>query len=393
MLGRIKIFLGKIIRLAYRLTYRMIPCDKKKVLFISFHGRGYSDNPKAIYEYLRSQNKDLEYIWAIKNYKKKNIEIEGAKVIEYFSIPYFYYLARCKYWVVNCKLPAYVLKKGNQVYLQTWHGTPLKRLAHDIVLDNKDTTFYRSKMSAKEMYETYDIDVAKYNYMISPNPFSTQVFSSAFQINRERLIETGYPRNDVLVNTSKEEIEALKTKMGLPKNKKIILYAPTWRDNSYITQGYTFKLQVDFKKWQDILGNEYVVIFKPHYLIINDFDIKQFSGFVYEASATSDIAQLYLVSDILVTDYSSVFFDYSILNRPMYFYMFDLEEYASELRGFYFDIYETLPGPIVEDEDDLLNNLKNQTFDYGRLESFNKEFNTFHDGTCSKKVCEYLFKE
>jgi CDP-glycerol glycerophosphotransferase len=96
MLGRIKIFLGKIIRLVYRLSYRLIPCDQKTVLFISFHGRGCSDNPKAIFEYLRSQNKDLNYIWAIKHHKQKNIQIEGAKVIEYFSIPYFYYLARAK---------------------------------------------------------------------------------------------------------------------------------------------------------------------------------------------------------------------------------------------------------------------------------------------------------
>ena len=392
MLGRIKLFIGKFVRLAYRLTYRLIPCEKNMVLFISFHGRGYSDNPKAIYEYLRKQNSDLKYIWAIKNHKQKNIQIEGAKVIEYFSIPYFYYLARSKYWVVNCKLPTYILKKENQVYLQTWHGTPLKRLAHDIVLDNKDTTFYRSKMSAEEMYNTYDEDVRKYNYMISPNPYSTKVFKSAFRINEERLIETGYPRNDILVNSTNDQIVRIKEKLGLPKDKKVILYAPTWRDNSYVIEGYTFKLQVDFRKWQEALGEEYVVVFKPHYLIINDFDIKAFEGFVYEASATSDIAELYLISDLLITDYSSVFFDYAILNRPMYFYMFDLDEYASELRGFYFDIYETLPGPIVQNENDLLAQIKNSNFDYDRLKKFNQEFNEFHDGQCAKKVCDILFE-
>ena len=392
MLGRIKLFIGKFVRLAYRLTYRLIPCEKNMVLFISFHGRGYSDNPKAIYEYLRKQNSDLKYIWAIKNHKQKNIQIEGAKVIEYFSIPYFYYLARSKYWVVNCKLPTYILKKENQVYLQTWHGTPLKRLAHDIVLDNKDTTFYRSKMSAEEMYNTYDEDVRKYNYMISPNPYSTKVFKSAFRINEERLIETGYPRNDILVNSTNDQIVRIKEKLGLPKDKKVLLYAPTWRDNSYVIEGYTFKLQVDFRKWQEALGEEYVVVFKPHYLIINDFDIKAFEGFVYEASATSDIAELYLISNLLITDYSSVFFDYAILNRPMYFYMFDLDEYASELRGFYFDIYETLPGPIVQNENDLLAQIKNSNFDYDRLKKFNQEFNEFHDGQCAKKVCDILFE-
>ena len=127
-------------------------------------------------------------------------------------------------------------------------------------------------------------------------------------------------------------------------------------------------------------------------LIINDFDIKQFKGFVYEVAATSDIASLYLVSDILITDYSSVFFDYAILNRPMYFYMFDLEAYASELRGFYFDIYKTLPGPIVETEDDLLDQLVHHDYDFKRLEAFNEDFNKWHDGTCAKKVCDLFLK-
>ncbi len=393
MLGKIKRVIWKTIRILNFVFCRMIPCDKKTVLFLSFHGRGYSDNPKALYEYIHSNYSELKCVWAIRRGQLQNVKIEGAKIIPYFSLSYFFYLARAKYWVINCKLPQYVSKKKKQVYLQTWHGTPLKRLAHDIVLDDKNITFYRSKMSAQQMYKTYDDDVARYNYMISPNPFSTEVFMSAFQINRERLIETGYPRNDVLLQTSPEEVEKLKEQMGLPKDKKVILYAPTWRDNSFVTAGYTFRLEVDFDKWKETLGEEYVVIFKPHYLIISDFDVKKWEGFVYEVDASNDIASLYLVSDILVTDYSSVFFDYAILNRPMYFYMFDLEEYANELRGFYFDIHETLPGPIVQTESDLLEHLSQQTFNYDRLEAFNQKFNQWHDGRSSEKVCNILFGE
>lgn len=394
MIAKIKLILGKLIRFAYRVSYRLIPCDEKTVLFLSFHGRGYSDNPKAIYEYMRSQKEyqGYRFIWAIKHHKKKNLSIEGAKIIEYFSIPYFFYLARSKYWIVNCKLPAYVLKKPSQIYLQTWHGTPLKRLAHDIQLE-EGTTFYRSKMSAEQMYQTYDVDVKKYNYMISPNRFSSEVFQSAFRINRERLIDTGYPRNDILVNTKEEEMISLKKKYHLPLDKKVILYAPTWRDNSFTAKGYTFSLQVDFGKWREQLADEYVVIFKPHYLIISDFDIKDYQGFVYEVDATSDIAELYLVSDVLVTDYSSVFFDYAILNRPIYFYMFDKKEYAQELRGFYFDINETLPGPIVETEEDLLNGLVNKHFDQHKQKEFNQKFNVWHDGRSAQKVCQIVFEQ
>ncbi|NBK96552.1 MAG: CDP-glycerol glycerophosphotransferase family protein [Erysipelotrichia bacterium] len=394
MVNKIKQCLGKIIRYLYKITYRLIPCDDKTMLFISFHGKGFSDNPKAIYLYLKQQQEfsDYKFVWAIKKHKQKQIEIEGAKIIEYFSIPYFFYLARSKYWIVNCKLPAYVLKKKTQIYLQTWHGTPLKRLAHDIEVD-RNTTFYRSKMSAAEMYHTYDVDVAKYNYMISPNPFCTKVFQSAFQINRERLIETGYPRNDILVNTSEKQIEKLKASYGLPRDKKVILYAPTWRDNTYCAKGYTFTLNVDFKKWQERLGDEYVVIFKPHYLIVNDFDMREYAGFVYEISAEKDIAELYLISDILVSDYSSVFFDYAILNRPIYFYMFDMVEYAEQLRGFYFDIHRELPGEVVEEETALLDKIVSKRYDYDKLKKFNERFNQWHDGTCAKKVSAILFNQ
>lgn len=390
----IKNILGKIIRITYRLVYRFIPSDKQTILFISFHGRGYSDNPKALHQYITNHREYQNYrcIFAIKHHRQKNLTIPNAKIIEYFSIPYFFYLARSKYWIANCKLPKYVLKKKDQIYLQTWHGTPLKKLAHDIEVP-EGTTFYRSEMSVEEMRSTYDNDVSKYTYMISPSSFTTEVFQSAFAINKERLIETGYPRNDILSNYHQEEIQKIKADLNLPDDKKIILYAPTWRDNSYNLKGYTFKLEVDFKKWQEALGNEYIVVFKPHYLIINDFDLDGVKDFVYYIDPQADISSLYLIADILVTDYSSVFFDYAILNRPIYFYMYDLDSYRDELRGFYLDIYQDLPGAIIEDENELLTALANNDYDYSRLTAFNQRFNNHEDGNASKRVIDILFKQ
>lgn len=387
---RIKKILGKMIRLIYKLTYRFIPCNPKMILFISFHGRGYSDNPRAIHQYLMQQEKfkDYTFIWCIKH--PKGIEIEHTKIIKYFSIPYFFYLARCKYWIVNCKLPNYVLKKKNQIYLQTWHGTPLKTLAHDIQVP-KGTTFYRSQMSLEQMQNTYDNDVRKYNYMISPSSFTTEVFQSAFQIDRERLIETGYPRNDILTNASDDLIRSIKKKYHLPKDKKIILYAPTWRDNSYTMKGYTFELKVDFKLWKEQLGNDYIVLFKPHYLIITDYDQEAYQDFVYLIDAKDEISNLYLISDILVTDYSSVFFDFAILKRPIYFYMYDLKQYQDVLHGFYLDIYQDLPGNVIQEESELVLQIKNGVYDYKRLEVFNQRFNNHEDGNASKRVVDILF--
>ncbi|MDD8049586.1 MAG: CDP-glycerol glycerophosphotransferase family protein [Thomasclavelia sp.] len=390
----IKKLIGRIIRFVYHIGYRFYRIDNKMIIFISFHGRGYSDNPKAIFEYLKSQEKfkDYTFIWAIKHHKDKNIVIPGAKVIEYFSYNYFKYLAKSKYWVVNCKLPGYIVKKPRQIYLQTWHGTPLKKLAHDIDV-SEDTTFYRSGMNYDEMVKTYDNDVKKYNYMISPSSFTTEVFQTSFNINKDRLIETGYPRNDILSNYSSEDVLKIKQKLSIPLDKKVILYAPTWRDNSFVSKGYTFELKVNFKLWMDKLKDDYIVLFKPHYLIINSFDMKEYEGFVYDIDPTVDISSLYIISDILVTDYSSVFFDYAILNRPIYFYMYDIDDYRDNLRGFYLDIYKDLPGDIVENETELVNKIKDNSYNFDKLKEFNKRFNNHEDGKASKRVVDIVFKE
>ncbi|MFI3171839.1 MAG: CDP-glycerol glycerophosphotransferase family protein [Eubacteriales bacterium] len=391
---KIRRILVKILKAIAPIYSRVIRPDEKTILFISFHGRGYSDNPRALHEYMLESESFQEYkfIWAINGYKKKKIVIPRTKVIGYGGPKYLYYLAKSKYWVCNCKLPGYVVKNKNQVYLQTWHGTPLKRLGFDI-LAGEDTTFYRSEMSFEEMTKTYAQDVAKYNYMIAPNRFCTEVFQSAFQIEKARLIETGYPRNDCLSNWLPEDVDKLKAQYGIPLGKKVILYAPTWRDNSYTKKGYTFELEVDFAKWKEVLGDEYVVIFKPHYLIINKFKMKDYEGFVYGIDANADISNLYIISDILVTDYSSVFFDYAILKRPIYFYMYDLEFYQEELRGFYIDINEDLPGNIFEEENQMLESIKEEHYDYEFLATFNERFNNCEDGKASKRVVDLVFGE
>ena len=393
LLRIVKKWVGRIIRILYRWTYKMVKVDPKLVIFIAFHGRGYSDNPRAIYEAMRQDPRfeGYRFIWFIKKHKQKQITIPGAEVKEYFSFSYFYYMSKAKYWIINCKMPDYIAKKEEQVYLQTWHGTPLKRLAHDIEAA-EDMTFYRSAVSFAQMTQSYDIDVARYNYMISPNRFCTEVFQSAFRIQRERLIETGYPRNDFICNTTKEEMERLKEKYQLPKDKKIVLYAPTWRDNSYVASGYTFELKADFHKWKEILGEEYIVVFKPHYLIINTYEKdSSLQGFLYSIPAEADIRELYVISDMLITDYSSVFFDYAILKRPIYFYMYDIEEYANDLRGFYLDIHKDLPGDIYTNEDELLAAVKQDAYDETAYQAFYERFCSCEDGKAAKRVIDIVF--
>lgn len=389
----IKRKISKLIKVLYKMTYKYIPINNKIVLFVSYHGKGYLCNPKYLHKYMsmNEKYKEFKYVWAVKNYK--DVNIENAKVVRYNGLLYFYYLARSKYWIINCKMPKYILKKEKQIYIQTWHGTPLKRLAHDIDI-GQNATFYRSKMSRSEMTETYDNDVKKYDYFISPNVFATDKFKSSFKIKQEIIIESGYPRNDFLTNITKSKINELRDKYNIPSDKKVILYAPTWRDNSFTAKGYTFELKADFNFWKSKLADKYIVIFKPHYLIVNKYNNEDLNGFLYTVNENEDINELYVISDILVTDYSSVFFDYAILRRPIYFYMYDLKEYEENLRGFYLDINNDLPGDIITNESDLLEailNNKNYFMEnYNKLIEFNNVYNKLQDGKCCEKVIDKI---
>ena len=365
-----------------------ITMDDKMVLYLSFDGRSYSDNPKAIYETMLTDAKFDKYqlIWAL----KEPVIISGCKVIKRQSLAYFYYLSKAKYWVFNNKMPDYYIKRADQVYLQTWHGTPLKRLAHD--MPDLGITYYRSKQTYQEMVSAYDKDSQLWDYLISPNQFSTAVFCSAFKVNREKIIETGYPRNDILTTVSTEKIQGVKEKFNIPSNKQVILYAPTWRDNAFNLQGYTFELNLDFTKWHKILGDDYVIIFKPHYLIAQHFVVPNgLSEFVLTMPATADINELYIISDQLITDYSSVFFDYAILNRPIYFYMFDFETYRDDLRGFYLQVPKALPNDICYTQDQLLTAISSGQFNFKRLAAFNEKFNHLQDGKASRRVIDEVF--
>ncbi|QVK12807.1 CDP-glycerol glycerophosphotransferase family protein [Weissella ceti] len=347
--------------------------DSKVVLFCSFHGKGYSCNPRAIFEEMRDNPKYAGYtfVFAMNN---PNVIIPGAKVVRMRHMKYFYYSLKAKYWVFNSKMANYMYKRKNQVYFQTWHGTPLKRLAHDI--QNENQTFYRTKMSYADMLKTYDVDSEKWDLLLASSNYMRDRYASAFQYSTSKMLMAPYPRNNILLNYDDNYVAKLKEQFKLPDNKKVILYAPTFRDDNYTDSGYSFQLNVNFEHWYESLGDEYVVLFKPHYLIANTFTISEkLKKFVQFVPANAEINDCYLVSDVLVTDYSSVFFDYALLNRPIYFYMYDFENYKDVLRGFYLDVESELPNKIIQDESELLDAIKDRVFDPNTLQEFNDVYN------------------
>lgn len=391
LLIRIKLLLlKKILSFFLLLLGKVVKIDGKLIIFASFSGTAYSDNPRYLFEYLRDNDDftDYRFVWA---FRRKRV-VQGAEVVKFNSLTYYYLLSKAKYWVFNAKMAPYYQKKEEQIYLQTWHGTPLKRLGHDLLDNGK--TYYRSQLSYKQMLKGYDEDSCQWDYLISPNSFSSRAFASAFKINQEKMLEVGYPRVDFLVNADSNKCIELKRRYGLPLDKKVVLYAPTWRDDSFGIRGYRFELAVDFYKWKNQLGDDTVILFKPHYLISNVYQIpNDLSNFVYLMAASADINDAYLMSDVLITDYSSVFFDYANLNRPIYFYMYDFEQYEQELRGFYLKVPDELPNDVIRTEKELLRRIKEDIFDYDRLQVFNQVFNSWNDGKVSSKVAKRIFYE
>jgi CDP-glycerol:poly(glycerophosphate) glycerophosphotransferase (EC 2.7.8.12) len=211
------------------------------------------------------------------------------------------------------------------------------------------------------------------------------------------MLEYGYPRNDLMYHPEKEKIASeIKRKLHIPEGKKTILYAPTWRDDEYYGRGeYKFTLKLDLKLLKKELGNDYIVLLRTHYFIADKLDVTGLEDFVVNVSNYDDITELYLISDILITDYSSVFFDYANLRRPILFYTYDLEKYRDMLRGFYLDIEKDLPGPLLFTDEEVVEAIKNIDVISARYkekyDEFYEKFCSLENGHAAENVARRVF--
>ena len=371
-------------------TLSIFPKDKRLIMFESFNGRQCSDNPRAIYEYLKVHYPHYKLVWCADKRFLDQFKEKDITYVPRFSLKWLWMMPRASYWVTNSRFPLWFPKSKNTVYLQTWHGTPLKKLGvdiEDVKLPDTTTEVYKQEF----VYEA-----SKWDYLISPNSYSSDIFKRAFGFTGN-VIESGYPRNDFLVqNQNRETVEQLKKKANIPLDKKVILYAPTWRDNNFYDKGkYKFDIQMDLEKMRKSLGEEYIVLLRLHYLVSEHINLSKYAGFVYDFSKYEDIRDLYLLSDVLITDYSSVFFDFSILEKPILFYTYDLEEYRDELRGFYFDFETHAPGPLLQTTEEIIHHIQHieeveETYRSIRKE-FKQQFSSLEDGNATARVVDEVF--
>lgn len=361
--------------------------DENMIFFESFFGNAYSGNPKYIYEAMLEMGLDKKYtfVWAYSGENKDIIPGNPIIVDRFQPGDYYKYLALSKYWVNNIIFPIHTKRPGN-VYLQTWHGTPLKKLGFDITIPGPEV----------QGRQNFFNESRNWDYLLSSNTYSTKIFKRAFKYNKE-VLEMGYPINDIFFRDNGEFVGNLKSKLGIDEQKKVILYAPTWKDDekNESWQHY-FNLEIDLERLYEEFSDEYVIILKMHHLVSENLQIdEKMKGFAIDLSDYDDIQELYVMSDILITDYSSVFFDYAHSKRPILFFVPDLNHYIENVRGLYLNMEKELPGPLIKDNDQLIDTIRNidevsQSFNE-RYDEFYQRFCSLCDGDSAKKIIEKIF--
>lgn len=390
----LKELISQFYRRLFNLIATLCPIKKHVVLFESFNGKLPTDNPLAIYRALQQAHPDWHLVWGVKQrfLNEAQATFPDLTFVSRFSLKWLTVAPVAEFWVFNARMPYWLKKNRGTTYIQTWHGTPLKRLGIDIPnvsMPGINTDKYRRGFTTESH---------RWDYLIAPNQFSKDVFTRAFNFHNQSL-DYGYPRNDRLVQQANDAptIAALKQQIVGHTTGKVILYAPTWRDDYFIRKGlYKMELPFDLQKVVANFGADDVLIIRPHYLVAESLDLSGFEGHV-QLCVDEDIDDLYLISDLLITDYSSVMFDFAILNRPMLFFPYDLDHYQDDIRGFYFD-YNQLPGPIVTTEAEFLTALEQfmtvgQFPDYQqRMNAFRTDFTTWEKGTASARVATLMAK-
>ena len=320
-----------------------VPIDKNAILFSSL-SRKYNDSSREIYEYLLAHDEysGYKFYWTLEKGDKTEIPGNCIKVIpDTFS--YFITALRCKYWVTSVNIERGLkFKKRKNVYLNTWHGIPIKTVGN-------------------EAAGRKDYDFSYIDYFCISGDYEVGVYERSFNVRESQLLKCGMPRNDTLYNLDEAEIRKLKSKVGLPLDKKIILYAPTWRDSKNGGKSYAIKPPMDLVKWESVLRDEYVLLFRTH-PYTNELLGVDFNDFVIDCTNYPNVNDLMKVADILISDYSATIFDYSILERPIICFAYDLEEYSKE-RGFAMDIQAEVPGGIAATEDEVIARILNCNYE------------------------------
>ncbi|MBF7042044.1 CDP-glycerol glycerophosphotransferase family protein [Campylobacter volucris] len=371
-------------RVFYTECYENLEIIDNMILYESFHGKSMSCNPYAIFLYLLKQDefKDYIHVWVINNINNVKCKFKKMKNVIFIkrdSDLYLKYLASAKYLINNSTFPEYFIRKIDQLYLNTWHGIPLKTLGKDI----KDSFIEYKNVQRNFLHTTHLIAPSQHTMDITIKRHDIEFLTSS------KKYLSGYPRIDISLNQTKNEKEELKSALEIPIDKKIILYAPTFRGSFYNAEDRSSeKVNELYNKIKDNF-DEYCLIYRGHYSIKSNISYEN----IIIPPVYIDTNELLGIVDILITDYSSVLFDFMSLSRPIIFFLYDYEEYKNN-RGLYFDISEISQEYCVT-TDDVINALKN--INYSKISYSYDQIKDYYfvkeKGQATKLAVDFFFKD
>jgi CDP-glycerol glycerophosphotransferase len=349
------------------------------VVFECFGGSAAGDSPRAVCDLLQAQGTDLDLVWSVSD--ASVLVPEGTRTVVRLSPEWYDVVGSAKYLLNNSNFHSRFRKADGQVYVQTWHGTPLKRIGLDI---DDPRHFNDSYLRLMER------EAAAWDHLVSPSPFCTEIFPRAFGYDGP-VLEIGYPRNDLLVAPGVEDRRnAVRKELGIRDGQRVVLYAPTWRENAKAGAGYDKVLHLDAGAVVDARP-EVTVLVRGHAntagrAVVDDGDR------VVDVTSYPDVGRLCLAADVLVTDYSSVFFDFALTGKPILFLVPDLEKYRDELRGFYLDFEEIAPGPLLRTTDEVLAHLDDDPAGFADArERIRARFAPHDDGHAAERLVQQVF--
>lgn len=370
-------FLNKIGRGAAWTIGRMLPIEQNKIVISSYYGRGFGDNLRPIAEELLRRDKDLKIVWLTAGENAAASLPEGITAVEYNSLDRIKELSTAKVWLDNCRKGARQKREG-QIYVQTWHGFALKRIEKDVC----DTL--------GDGYEEYAMrDSAQTDLIVSDSRFMTEVYRRTFWYDGE-IQEFGSPRNDALINGDEETYKLVRSRFELSEDCRIVLYAPTFRADKSM-EPYSIDYARLRKSCEARFGGRFAVLIRLHPNIMKQAEELTFDNdTTFDASAYQDMQELLSAADVVITDYSSLMFDFMLTRRPCFQYASDIEAYRND-RNFNFSL-DKLPFPLAENNDELESKILG--FDdaeyQNRLKKFNEEFGIIADGQAASRCVDWI---
>ncbi|MFR2232283.1 MAG: CDP-glycerol glycerophosphotransferase family protein [Roseburia intestinalis] len=380
-------------RIAFAWYQRFCPFEKNLVIFEAYGGEmnGYSCNSRAVYErMLRDETyKDFHYVWAFRDpdafiYLEKN---KNTTVVQRGSCQYLRACATAGYLFTNTGYPSYVVPSDRQKMVYLWHGKPLKCIGCSIQGDGDGK---RSKAKIERDY----VDAGKrLSVLLSPAPVFTPVMSAAYGLDETKrknaILECGYPRNDALFSYGEADVLRWKKALKIPLDKKVILYAPTWRPYNWLGENHFCHEEVmDYQKLYKAFGEDCVFLCRVHHLERGTCQFSDYPGFLFDVTDYPDVNDLYRISDLMISDYSGTIFDYANLKRPIVLYMYDEERYIQHANGLNFPLSE-LPGVITHDQEEMSAAVRQQldTFVYDKkYQHFNETYNCLDHADASGDI-------